>query len=95
MIKLARKIIIAVIGLTIVLIGIIMLVTPGPAIIVIPLGLAVLATEFVWAKRILRRVREDGMKVGTAILKSMPFYRPKKKHNPTKANPEIEKSKVA
>jgi hypothetical protein len=42
-----RRVIIAVIGGTIVLIGIAMIVLPGPAFIVIPLGVAILATEFV------------------------------------------------
>jgi len=30
---------------------------PGPAVVVIPLGLAILATEFSWARRILDRIR--------------------------------------
>lgn len=60
--KQARKLVVAVIGLTVLLIGIIMMVAPGPAFIVIPVGLAILGTEFVWAKRLLdyakRRVQE-------------------------------------
>ena len=51
----ARKIVVGVIGGTIVLIGILLLVTPGPAIIVIPVGLFILASEFAWARHILRR----------------------------------------
>jgi len=42
------------------LLGLAMIVLPGPAIVVIPAGLAILATEFIWAKRWLakgRRVR--------------------------------------
>ena len=58
----ARKLVVAVIGTTVLLIGIVMMVAPGPAFIVIPCGLAILATEFVWAKRLLdyakRRVQE-------------------------------------
>ena len=52
-----RKLIVAVIGLTILLIGIAMTVLPGPAFIVIPVGLGVLATEFAWARRTIRRAR--------------------------------------
>jgi uncharacterized protein (TIGR02611 family) len=52
-----RKLIVAVIGITILLLGIIMVVLPGPAFIVIPLGLGVLATEFAWARRAVRRAR--------------------------------------
>ena len=52
-----RRVIIGVIGGTILLIGIAMIVLPGPAIIVVPLGLAILATEFIWARRWLKKVR--------------------------------------
>jgi len=53
--KQARKIIVLVLGVTTVILGIIMIVAPGPAIVVIPLGLAFLATEFLWARRLLNR----------------------------------------
>lgn len=53
----ARRLIIAVVGATVVLIGVALLVLPGPAFIVIPLGLAILAIEFAWARRLLHRVR--------------------------------------
>jgi hypothetical protein len=52
-----RKFAIAVLGGSVVLVGIAMLVLPGPAILVIPLGLAILATEFLWARRWLKRAR--------------------------------------
>lgn len=52
-----RKLIVAVIGLTILLIGVAMTVLPGPAFIVIPVGLGILATEFAWARRAIRRAR--------------------------------------
>jgi uncharacterized protein (TIGR02611 family) len=53
-----RKLIVAVIGGTVVLIGIALIVLPGPAFIVIPVGLAILATEFAWARRALKRTRD-------------------------------------
>ena len=53
-----RKGFVLVIGLTVLLIGIIMIVTPGPAIVVIPLGLAILATEFIWARHLLHYAKE-------------------------------------
>ena len=53
----ARKPVVAVVGGTVVLVGIAMVVLPGPAFVVIPLGLAILATEFVWARRWLKRAR--------------------------------------
>ena len=51
----ARKIVVGVIGGTIVLVGIVLLITPGPASVVIPLGLLILASEFAWARWLLRR----------------------------------------
>lgn len=54
----ARRVVVAVVGATVVLIGIVMLATPGPGLIVIPLGLAILSIEFAWARLWLRRVRE-------------------------------------
>ena len=53
----ARRVIITVVGSTVLVVGVLLLVLPGPAFIVIPLGLAILALEFDWARRLLRRVR--------------------------------------
>jgi hypothetical protein len=50
-----RKFLVGVIGGTIIVIGLAMTVLPGPAIIVVPLGFAILATEFAWARRVWRR----------------------------------------
>ena len=52
-----RRIIVAVVGFTLLFIGVAMLVLPGPAIIVIPAALAILATEFVWARRLMEKVK--------------------------------------
>ena len=51
--KQLKKAIIGIIGGTIVLIGIVMIVLPGPAFLIIPLGLSILATEFLWAKKMV------------------------------------------
>jgi uncharacterized protein (TIGR02611 family) len=53
----ARRIAIAVVGGTVLLLGVAMIVLPGPAIVVIPTGLAILSLEFAWARRWLRKVR--------------------------------------
>lgn len=66
-VKTARKVVIFIIGSTIVLIGIIMIVAPGPAVIVIPAGLAVLGTEFLWAKLLLKRMKAKTQGVFEAI----------------------------
>ena len=55
--RLARRVVIAIVGSTVVLVGVVMFVTPGPAVVVIPVGLAILALEFVWARRLLRLFR--------------------------------------
>lgn len=56
--KKLRRLIVAIIGITILVIGIAMIALPGPAVIVIPAALGILATEFAWARRLLHRVRE-------------------------------------
>jgi tellurite resistance protein TerC len=53
----ARRIVVAVIGGSILAIGIAMIVLPGPAIVVIPLGLGILGLEFAWARHWLRKLR--------------------------------------
>lgn len=56
-IKQAKRLIVAVIGFTVLAIGLAMIVLPGPAFIVIPLGLGILATEFMWARSLLKKVK--------------------------------------
>ena len=56
-IKVVRRVIVSVVGATVLLIGIALLVLPGPAFVVIPLGLAILATEYAWARRWLQKAR--------------------------------------
>ena len=56
--KTARKLVVLVIGGTALLLGVIMLVTPGPGIVGILAGLAILATEFVWARTLLKRMKQ-------------------------------------
>ncbi|MBK5277039.1 MAG: PGPGW domain-containing protein [Desulfuromonadales bacterium] len=54
----AKRLVVTVIGFTILAAGIAMIVLPGPAIVVIPVGLAILATEFIWARKLLDTVKE-------------------------------------
>jgi uncharacterized protein (TIGR02611 family) len=53
----AKKTLIGIVGGIVLLAGIAMIVLPGPAFIVIPAGLAILATEFEWAHRLKERVK--------------------------------------
>lgn len=55
--KYLRKLIIAIIGGTVLLIGVALIILPGPAFIVIPVGLAILASEFAWARSALTRAK--------------------------------------
>jgi tellurite resistance protein TerC len=55
----AKRAIRIVIGFTVLLAGVAMTVLPGPAIVVIPAGLAILATEFLWARRLLERIKRE------------------------------------
>jgi tellurite resistance protein TerC len=55
--SIARRIVVALIGGTLLIIGFAMVVLPGPALVVIPAGLAILGLEFAWARRWLARLR--------------------------------------
>ena len=55
--KKARRVVVAIIGGSVVVVGILMIALPGPAILVIPAGLAILGIEFAWARRWLRKLK--------------------------------------
>lgn len=69
--RLLRKLVVAAVGGSVVLVGAVMLLTPGPAFLVIPAGLAILATEFVWAQRLLERARKQAMDAVRAVRGSI------------------------
>jgi uncharacterized protein (TIGR02611 family) len=54
----ARRLIILVVGATVLALGVALIVLPGPAFLVIPVGLGILGTEFVWARRLLHNIKE-------------------------------------
>lgn len=62
-------------GSSVLLVGIVMIVAPGPAFLVIPLGLAILATEFVWARRFLAKIRERLRSRGADPSAKLPWVR--------------------
>lgn len=53
-----KRVVIFIVGSTVVLIGAVMFFTPGPALVVIPAGLAILGIEFAWARRWLKMLKE-------------------------------------
>ncbi len=59
----AKRIAVAIGGGTVVLIGVAMLVLPGPGLVMIAVGLGILGVEFAFARRWLRQLREQGGKV--------------------------------
>ena len=56
-----------VLGFTLLAIGAAMLVLPGPGWLTIGLGLVVLAAEFIWARRLLSRLKEQAIKLGRFV----------------------------
>jgi tellurite resistance protein TerC len=63
-----RKIIALVVGSTLLVLGALAVVLPGPSLLVIPLGLAILAIELVWARRLLSRLRTEVRSVANGRL---------------------------
>jgi uncharacterized protein (TIGR02611 family) len=70
--KWARRIAIAVVGSTVLLVGIAMLVLPGPALLVIPIGLGILGLEFAWARHWLNTIKERGRSIVGSVSGTRP-----------------------
>ena len=64
----ARRLAVAIFGYTVTLLGVVMLVTPGPGWLAILLGLGVLGVEFVWARRLLGRLKKGGAELIRWVL---------------------------
>ena len=62
-------------GALVLLAGVIMLVTPGPAFVLIPVGLAMLALEFDWAGRLLERALVQAEKARATAADTSTFQR--------------------
>jgi uncharacterized protein (TIGR02611 family) len=54
-------------GFTVVLVGVALLVLPGPGLLVIAVGLGMLALEFTWAERVLERTLERMTATGSRV----------------------------
>jgi len=63
-----RRLLVFVIGMTVLTVGVIFIVTPGPALVLIPAGLAILGTEFPWAQRLLKKMRDRATAVAKAAV---------------------------
>jgi len=64
-----RRVFLIVAGFTLLVLGIIMIFTPGPGTPVILMGLGLLAAEFVWAKRVMKRVKHEGTRLKHILLR--------------------------
>ena len=71
----AKRIAIFVVGATVSLFGVLLLVLPGPGLLIVFLGLTILATEFVWARLWLRRLRAGAKRVGRRARSRWPPWR--------------------
>lgn len=70
--KKIKRYVIVVFGLTVLVVGIAMILLPGPAILVIPLGLAILGTEFLWARRLLKKLKARVKEFKDAAMSYIP-----------------------
>jgi hypothetical protein len=71
--KLAWRLLIGFFGGIVTALGLLFIVTPGPGIAVLIVGLAILATEFAWAKRAVTKARETA----TTATERAPFLKMK------------------
>jgi len=67
----AKRLIKIVIGFTILILGLVMLITPGPGVVTIIIGLAILGTEFLWARRLMRRFEKEASSMKDSFIKNI------------------------
>jgi uncharacterized protein (TIGR02611 family) len=71
----AKRLMKIIFGFTLLALGVVMIVTPGPGWLIILLGLGVLAAEFVWARQLLERLKEQGIRLREAVFVRQPADR--------------------
>jgi uncharacterized protein (TIGR02611 family) len=72
----AKRVVILVVGVALLAVGLVMMVTPGPGILLIVAGLAVLATEFAWAEAMLDRAKQSATKAKDSVWSRVRRRRP-------------------
>lgn len=65
----SKRLAVSVVGFALVAVGLVMIVTPGPGLIVVIAGLAVLGSEYAWARRALRSARERAARARTTVTR--------------------------
>jgi uncharacterized protein (TIGR02611 family) len=68
-----RRVFRVVAGFTLLAVGVVMLVTPGPGWLVILFGLSLLAAEFIWARRLMDRMKREGERVRDVVWSYIPL----------------------
>jgi tellurite resistance protein TerC len=69
--KWAKRIAVSIVGFTVLLVGVAMIVLPGPAFVVIPVGLGILSLEFAWARVWLRKAKAKGEELARSAREAM------------------------
>jgi hypothetical protein len=75
-----KRVAITIAGVVLIIVGVAMLVLPGPGLVVIFLGLSILATTYVWAERLLNRAKEKASRAKDTVLG--------KKQRPAESDPD-------
>ena len=70
--RIAKRIAIGIVGGSVLVVGVLMIVLPGPAFVVIPVGLGILSLEFAWARRWLKKVRDKAEAVAHSLSPKNP-----------------------
>jgi uncharacterized protein (TIGR02611 family) len=76
-----------VVGVALLAVGLVMFVTPGPGILLVVAGLAVLATEFAWAEHLLDTAKSQASKAaekvpgGARARAALARFRPRRRHD--------------
>jgi len=61
--RMAKRVAIGIVGGSVLVVGICMIVLPGPAFVVIPVGLGILGVEFAWARMWLKKAKAKAEEV--------------------------------
>lgn len=69
--RVAKRIAIGLVGGSVLVVGLCMIVLPGPAFVVIPAGLAILGIEFAWARTWLKKVKARSQQVARGVANRM------------------------
>ncbi len=67
-----RRVFRVVAGFTLLFVGVVMLVTPGPGWLAIFFGLGLLAAEFVWARQLMERIKRKSERLKETVLGKTP-----------------------